>query len=316
MDRNLIIITGAAMILLLSCSTEKQKGNAKTDVNEMGLQGKVKSLIEIEYLAEDKFGELIKGDIKAKTVYYFNESGNLIDEKLYEADGTLTKRETMFYDSNGHIIEYNQYYKNILESRETYNYDNAGNKVVVNYFDTDGNLTGKTINKFDNKGNEVKCNEYDSEGSLERIYTSNFDTKGNKIQEILYEPDGIVKRKTISRFDERGNEIETSHFNPDGNLDNKYNRKYDIQGNIIEINHHNSVGTLIGNVIYKYDGKGNEIECTDSWLSDGIKHIYISDYIKNDMDGNWIFQVHKYLRLSDTERKSQLTIIEREFEYF
>lgn len=101
-----------------------------------------------------------------------------------------------------------------------------------------------------------------------------------------------------------------------GNLNSKYIRSYDAKGNNTETNHFNGYGSLEGNIIFKYDEQGNEIECIDSWLTDDIKHLYSYEYDKKDKEGNWLIQKKKYIRQSNSERKTQLTIIERTIVYY
>ena len=63
------------ILLVLSCSSENKQRN---DLKEKDLNGKVKSIRSYTYRADEKFGEIIKGELidyldDSKKHYFFNE---------------------------------------------------------------------------------------------------------------------------------------------------------------------------------------------------------------------------------------------------
>ena len=62
--------------------------------------------------------------------------------KIYNEKGN--KIEENYYNSNGSLI-----YKN------TYKYDEKGNKIEENYYNSNGRLYSKTTYKYDEKGNMI-----------------------------------------------------------------------------------------------------------------------------------------------------------------
>jgi len=85
-------------MLLNSCSSQKDE----TDWAKYNLSGKLKSIIENSYEAEEKFGEIVKGE--SGSPYWengqitFNENGNIIESNTYDSDGSLGREVTYEYD--------------------------------------------------------------------------------------------------------------------------------------------------------------------------------------------------------------------------
>ena len=165
---------------------------------------------------------------------------------------------------------------------------------------------------FNEKGNKIESNSFNSDGSLSFKYTYKYDDKGNIIESNSFNPDGSLSFKYTCKYDDKGNQIESNSFNPDGNLVDKYTYKYDDKGNKIELNYFNSDGSLFLKSTSKYDDKGNEIE-RNSFISDvnlDDKYTYKYTY---DQQGNWIQQI-AYKVKNGVEKPSR--IVERTIEYY
>ena len=89
---------------------------------------------------------------------------------------------------------------------------------------------------FNEKGNKLEENFFNSDGSLSSKYTYKYDDKGNQIEGNSFNSDGRLSFKSTYKYDDKGNQIEENSFNSDGNLDDKYTYKYtyDQQGNWIQ----------------------------------------------------------------------------------
>ena len=84
---------------------------------------------------------------------------------------------------------------------------------------------------YNEKGNKIEENYYNSNGSLIYKNTYKYDEKGNKIEEYHYDEDGKFNYKTTYKYDEKGNTIEINNYNSDGRLDSKYTYKYKYDKN-------------------------------------------------------------------------------------
>ena len=116
-----------------------------------------------------------------------------------------------------------------------------------------GDVLNNYFNIYNEKGNKIEDNSYDSDGSLNSKTTYKYDKKGNKIEENIYDSNGKFVRKTTYKYDKKGNIIEEKSYYPDGSLIYKNTYKYDEKGNMIEENWYESDGSLYEKHTYKYE---------------------------------------------------------------
>ena len=265
MKHTLTLLVLFVALIAQSCSNEKIENDWTRD----NIQGKVLSYSEFSYEAENRFGNIEKGERNRQfSIEYdhqikYDEKGNEIEYNGYNSDGSLDFKYTYKYDEKGNKIEENFYHSDgSLARKWTYKYDEKGNKIEGNEYNSDGSLDSKKTYKYDEKGNKIEENEYNSDGSLDFKYTYKYDEKGNKIEENFYHSDGSLARKWTYKYDEKGNKIEGNEYNSDGSLDSKKTSKYDEKGNEIEYNGYNSDGSLNSKKTYKYqfDKQGNWIK--------------------------------------------------------
>ena len=131
----LFIILGILFLVAIALSYVFLQPIDKNSLIEENIKGDVKLLSEYSFVAIEKFGDAIKGEMKREnyeTDYrnIYNEKGNIIEESNYETDGVF--RKTIYkYDGNENKIETNNYY-------------------------ADGTLGVNSTSVFDDKGNEIK----------------------------------------------------------------------------------------------------------------------------------------------------------------
>src|ERR1035437_1229094 len=97
------------LIVIASIAKQSQAQNHKTDLQEMNLKGKVKSLKESTYQATDKGGKVQKEKIYVSYDYVFNEQGYKIEKNEYNTNGSLDNKCTYLYNDKGNNIEVNMY---------------------------------------------------------------------------------------------------------------------------------------------------------------------------------------------------------------
>jgi hypothetical protein len=104
--------------------------NIKNDLDNLNLQGNVKSLKEISYKAVDKFGEYEKGtrsrSDKTETDKYiiFNQFGYIIEDYILNHDSLLIRSRLIQYDSTNRVTEENIYNdEGYLVSKGIYTYE-------------------------------------------------------------------------------------------------------------------------------------------------------------------------------------------------
>ena len=133
-------------------------------------------------------------------------------------------------------------------------YNEKGNKIEENYYNSNGRLYSKTTYKYDEKGNMIEDNFYDSDdGSLIYKNTYKYDEKGNKIEEYHYDEDGKFNYKYTYKYDEKGNNIEKNNYDSNGRLDSKYTYEYDKNNNWTQrIEYKNTIPHRITERIIEY----------------------------------------------------------------
>ena len=103
----LISITTAALFSSYDLKAEapERQGWEK----DFSLYGDVESVVMTEYKLEDKFGEVVRGDILYCRKYYFNDAGDVIEDARYDSYGSLGDKDICKYDSSGNMIEETKY---------------------------------------------------------------------------------------------------------------------------------------------------------------------------------------------------------------
>jgi hypothetical protein len=184
----LIAITIAALLSsydLKAEAPERQGWEANTP-----LYGDVESVVRTQYKLEEKFGEVVRGDIMGYGKYCFNKAGDVIEEAVYDP------------------------YNSLRDWKHIYKYDSSGNMIESAEYLSDGRLIDKFIYKYDTSGNIIERAWYDSYGSLgeKRIYKYEYDTSGNMIVKAEYESDGSLREKYIYKYDSSGNMIDATGY--------------------------------------------------------------------------------------------------------
>ena len=268
------------LILLLIIFGFTNKSKKKTDFEDLKLNGNVKSIIENTYKAEEKFGEISKGeklitliDTENHTII-FNEQGNIVEEK-------------------NHLI----YYK-IQQI-----YDNQNNKEIVNTYDKNNKLTSQTKYKYDSNGNFIEYNQY-YEGKLVHKGKFKYDDEEKPIEHNFYDQTGKLqsKRKNIYKNKEI---VDSKDYDGDGNLEFQTVFEYDSNGNETKMTNFNSLGDINQKIMYKYNSENIVIESIDLYnnISKKEKYKYIFDSNKN-----WIQKIV-------FEDEIPMKIIERNIQY-
>ena len=77
-------------------------------------------------------------------------------------------------------------------------YNEKGNKIEENYYNSNGRLIYKNTYKYDEKGNIIEENHYDSNGRLDSKYTYEYDKNNNWTQRIEYK--NTIPRRITERI--------------------------------------------------------------------------------------------------------------------
>lgn len=99
-----------------------------------------------------------------------------------------------------------------------------------------GSFNNNRRYRFDENGNMIEENIYDSFSDLNYKRTFKYDKSGNKIEETIFTPEGGLDFTLTFKYDENGNQIEENAHSPRDSLIYKHTHKYeyDNKGNWIK----------------------------------------------------------------------------------
>ncbi len=279
------------IIAILSTLTGTAQ-KAENDLIQQNLKGRVSSISISEYSVIVKFGEAQKSSLESKSLYKYNDYGNITEWNLFNSDGSLFAKFTSKHDNNGNRTESNNY-------------------------NSDGSLKSKSIwtYKYDEKGNKKEeiCFHYDSNDRFldKLIWVFKYDDKGYLYEQIGGISDSLYDRKFIYKYDSIGNVTEEEYLNKtDENLNSKETYKYNSSDNRVENKSYNSQGSLETKWSYRYNNNGDITEEEYfSYTINGSNAKTTYEYDEYDKTENWIKRKQLF-------NDKPITIIEREIEYF
>ena len=270
------------LIILSGCSAKK-----KTDLQNLSLQGKVKQVIELQYLAVERFGKPEKGNL------YRAEGWDLIME--FNEQGYFTKMTHV--DPYGKEVGYTDYL-----------YNEQNELVSELNYDSEGGFIDRTNLIYDEKRRLYETVTINSNDGISGSMLVDYDDKENKVTESVYNHRGMLLQKEIRWLDKKGLPVETRIFGEDNNLINYRKEKFDKNGLRSELTVISPDEEVIMNITFKYDKKENLIlqEGTDE---EGKAFLPVRYTYEFDKQGNWIKRV-EYMGDRPT------FILERQFDYY
>lgn len=280
-----IIIT-LITIIFVGCNSDKNNS-----IKEMNLKGNIKSIKEIYFDGNEKFGEYVKEEWKYTIDYSFNEDGNIIERNSYYAPKNSIRDKTKYlYNDKNQMFEENKYDSNgNLESTYKYNYDEIGNKT-------------EKISIQHSKIDSTEKYIYDNKGKLQEMQYVLLDGSITSSEKYKYDINGLLIEKIEYCYGCGYDESEVS------SVINRYNNK----GQLIEICNANSNSTSVKRI---YDNNGEEIKQIN-YYDDGTPNgDEFTTKIKYDEKGNWI---HKTIigTVNLFNEAPSIRIEEREIEYY
>ena len=261
MKKNAYTVSGLILLIALftlGCSKGKKKEN---DLIKEGLVGDVKTVTQLSFDVNVKFGEAKKGKRTGYNIETsFDEKGNMLSRSVFWEDGSLAGKKNCKHDKEGNLIEEVKYGSNgKLENKLTYKYDEKGNIIEKVSFNGDGVVENKKTFKYNEKGGKIEEAYYGGDGTPGKKLTYKYDDKGNIIEEVSFKGNDELQYKTIYKHDKEGNVIEEKHLGNEGKIVNRHSYKHDKEGNVIEEMYYHRE-RLYNKIIFAYDEKGNLIE--------------------------------------------------------
>ena len=129
----------------------------------------------------EKKNDLTEENLKGKVKSITENTYEAVDKFGQIEKGDVLVDSSAVYTDDGHFKIYNE----------------KGNKIEENYYNSNGSLIYKNTYKYDEKGNIIEENHYDSNGRLDSKYTYEYDKNNNWTQRIEYKntiPHRITER--------------------------------------------------------------------------------------------------------------------------
>lgn len=220
-------------ILLVSCSKDPDyyPVGVKTDLQEMGLHGKVKQVTHTLYVHNN--GEQV---FASRSVTIFNEGGKITEEDVYNSENqdVAYYKSVYKYDSQGKKVEEYHYEKGDLVKKSVFSYDLNQSREIIR--DASDNIIGTNLYSYDLRGNEIELRVSDANGRLEERIASTFNASNQEIKREYFTAEDKVKKTYDYEYDSLGNVSNKIVFiKDDGASKYRYDYEFDVQQNWVSM---------------------------------------------------------------------------------
>lgn len=249
-------------------------------------------------------------------VYVFTDSGDPLRIITYDVDGTIISemRYEYEYDAAGNKVREMNYMDDVLfgeweygknsagdicilkethyfedGSKDTTEYDEAGNVTSSAYYDADGSVGLAYAYEYSEDASWIGEKEYSGEKlAAERAYMVDEDGMQKLLTEVLYNEDGS---RSATEYDLYDNVIIEISYDKDGNveMDRRHEYTYDENGNRTMAKTYDN-GVLVEEVEY-FSGSDDE----GSWEMSGKTTTYHADGSKTvsdrDLELTWSSEI-------------------------
>ncbi|MBK5286449.1 MAG: ATP-binding protein [Bacteroidia bacterium] len=289
------------------------------DSEKDGLKGPVKQVMQTCYKAHRAGGIIAQGKIEVEhslrpknffTLY--NDKGTKIKKQVFSKGDCTTK---LFNDKGQHVEDVRENKLDVLKSRMTIGYDDAGNQNDITIFDGDGNVRTHSVYQYDELNRPFENISYKDDGSIsEKTIWKYYKDQPNIISCITYEAGGNIKRQTLCKYNEQGKQIETVTEYAEERMKDYCTRttmQYNSHGDCVLTNVFKQDGTLKKSYpqSYEYDSEGEKIIPYQPPYDPDAKAAGETEELENDARGNWIKKTTFF-------NKVPVNIFVREINYF
>lgn len=199
--------------LLLLISSIAFSQDYPTNLEEMKLFGKVKSIKESNYKVAENFGVIVKKDLLHTEYYKFDFYGRLKEKNEFTAKGTLDKKYIFEFNTKGKCVSMNRYHPNgNLYGKMIYHYNESGNIVRYTVVNEKGDVKFRILYEYEK---EVLKSEtlYKNDTNVISFKTYENDIYGNIIVENYFtDKKQLQLEKTTYAYDKKGNLIKKGNY--------------------------------------------------------------------------------------------------------
>ncbi len=298
----------SALLLLTALATQLHPQAGQTDVAQMGLRGRVRSVVERMAGYEERSGDWMHQIPVLTKRVDFNEAGYKTEERSYGGSGA---RSTYSYDRDGTLTAREDYGPGGLVSSWEMSCGPDGAVTSQIRYDSDGSISSKILRRFDASGEKLSEIHYDGKGLIIQRWerslidggvlishsprwggdeTTRFDGRG-RITEMR-KGSGEAVRKWTYGYDAKGRLEQARYSDNQSASPETYTFLYDPKARLIEVDHSRNRGLPVSKRRYTYSTADRLIETVDWFDLEGVlDHTWIYSY---DSGGNVLLKEYRH----------------------
>jgi len=299
------------------CETHQEN---TTDLANLNLNGKVKSITEVSFEAIDEFGKISKGlkyrddnSIKNRLDLFPSNTGFYKPE-----NGIILNDFFMQFNEYGNLIEIDNFLDGFPNEKYIFDYNDKNSKTEEREYNRSGKINNSSKYTYNNKNQIIQEDLYVKSTDINRKFTYDYNENDELSGKTMFSTNGQnIDLLTKFTYNKQGLLIESKYSNSNNKYAYKYNYFYDKNNNLIKLTYTDNKGLIQQTYQFKYDANNNVIEeelihSQDTVTTYGYKTNFSYKYnYKYELDklNNWV----KCILLIDNNPKF---IFEREIEYF
>jgi hypothetical protein len=155
--------------------------------------------------------------ISRKTINRFNESNQLIESTIFDADGKLIEKKlAQFNSQQERTLTLYLPKKGVLEKNSASLFNKSGDN-TENLFFNDKKLVRQELNKYDNRGNLTECLEIDLNSGTRKLRHFNYNTRNDMMEMITLNASLMIESRVTYAYDSGHHLIRRSSYGVTGN---------------------------------------------------------------------------------------------------
>lgn len=304
----ILSLLSVIIMCAVSCKNNSNlniEGIINTDVENEGLKGKVKIVVDSMFSAKEMFGEVIKDTLEYTATFVFDTKGNMTKYYEYYGNGKLEygytyyhehqkdKKETKRFNESNELIDYNI---------RTYNKKKL--PVRIDMFDQNSMLISRMDFTYDKSFRLTSCIQYGHDGQIEKKWSFTYNADNSYERKLFesyrctvvkYNSDNTISKILVYDYDFEEDEVEE--------LEEKwiYSDDHNVTGFIYDYNEEleqkicqvvDEWGMIVKSITYDEKDKAKEMK--------SYKYTY-------DKKGNWIQCIGYVDNKANIIRERQIT---------
>ena len=184
---------------------------------------------------KEETGYVGEESIRNRMVRTVDAAGNILDEHIYNAKGTLIRKRTYTYDDHNCLVEsidFRHTPNPYLVKRITYN---ERGQIHEKTLIQKGKLLRTTRFNYDEDGKLLNCIDYNPEGKMELKEWYNYDSKGNQIGVFIGNDGENTVAYWIKEYDDHHHLIKIEGYTIKRGLEMRRIYAYNEHGDMIDM---------------------------------------------------------------------------------